>query len=95
MYPRALSQADSFGIRAAEQVLAAGFLPGLDGDGVDHSRPLTVADRYRFRPSLTEMTPRSPTRPVLVSVPLSSTISSSWANIRAPHGGVPMPASGL
>src|SRR5712672_835204 len=94
LYPRAMSSAGSSGSGAAEQVLAAEVLIGLDG-GVDPQQPAWVTRRYRFRPGLVELALRSSARLVLVSLSLSLIISLRWASIRARTAVFRSAASGL
>src|SRR6266581_300397 len=95
LYPRAMSSAGSSGSGAAEQVLAAEVLIGLDGGGVDPQQPAGVTRRYRFRPGLVELALRSSARLVLVSLSLSLLLSLRWASIRARTAVFRSAASGL
>jgi hypothetical protein len=71
------------GVGGAEQVLAVQVLLGLDLGRIDPEETPGVTRRYRFRPGLVEMTPRSSARLVAVSLSLPEIISPSWASIRA------------
>jgi hypothetical protein len=78
----AMSSAESLGSEVRSRYLPSRFSSALILAAPIRSRPPGVTRRYRFRPGLVEMTPRSSARLVLVSLSLSLISSPSWASIR-------------
>jgi hypothetical protein len=75
--------------------LPSRFSPALTALAPIRGSPPGVTRRYRFRPGLVEITPRSSARLMALSVPVPSIISLSWASSRARVAASRSAASGL